>query len=311
MRSIRLGISLILILISLIMTFGILNAEEKNIKQKTIFYKNVFKKNMDYIEISNCLKSFQKYIDEALIILNKELEENKQLYTKIEKHGVFKDKRVFLNKNKDKRIDEYSQYLHDNGIKIGYSEGSIYLYFDPMYIAINFKDVLPDNIIEYYLIESEDIKEGFEEDGALTIPWDYIRKKIVRYEGYFNEISKINCPYIGKLTKEKINLYLNAYIKGLPNSPINYYITEAKSSYEKFLSENKSSIFYEIVKIYYLDLKRNGFKFGIKEEMIEGNQYIGFTILDENNKKVYINNIADKYLKQAKKLLERNKIDAK
>ena len=103
-----------------------------------------------------------------------------------------------------------------------------------------------------------------------------------------------------KLTRERIGMYLRAYMKGLENSPIYEHIDEARGSYERFLSENRSSQFYEVIESYYYDLKRNNFKFGEKEEIIRGNRYIGATIVDENNRQVYVNDIVKEYLEHLK-----------
>jgi len=269
------------------------------IKQETEIYKKNLKKQENIAAVCDQLEKYQTYVDEALSILNKELWKNKQLYKKIEKYGKFDKNKVFLVKNKDVEIDKYAQFLIENGLKIGYSEGAIYLYFDPKYIVSSFKDVLPNNVTEYYAIEAEDVKEGFAKDAGLTIPWDAIRKRIVRYEAYLNKISKVNCLYLTTLTKGKISLYANTYVLGLDNSSIENNIIEAKSSYEKFLSENKASKYYGMIEKYYVDLKRNNFKFRRKEVVKDGYTYVGPSILDKNGKEVYVRELAEKYLKEA------------
>ena len=303
MDSLRLGsfhIFLIMCLGLLLSSSSRAEAEKVDIKKETELYKKSLIDGKDYADISSKLESYQNYIDGALSILNKELEKNKQLYEKIEKYGKFEKNKVILIPNKDKELDEYSQYLKDNGIKIGYSEGSIYLYFDPMYVVRNFNKILPENITEFFRIEADDIQEGFEEDAALTIPWDYLRKKILRYEGYLIRMNNINCPYVMKLTRERIGMYLRAYMIGLENSRIYDYIDEARGSYERFLSENKGSQFYKVIESYYYDLRRNNFKFGEKEEIIGGNRYIGATIVDKNNKQVYVSDVVKEYLENLK-----------
>jgi len=295
-------IRVVIISILLSTPFNFATAKEKintNIKQETQIYKKALKKQGNISGVCAQLEQYQQYIDEALSVLNKEFWENKQLYKKIEEYGKFEKNNVILIKNKDKEIDAYSQYLNENGLKLGYSEGAIYLYFDPTYIVASFKDVLPNTVAEYYAIEAQDIKEGFEDDGGLTIPWDSIRKRIMLHEASLNKISKVNCSYLQKLVKEKISLYANAYMLGLPNSSIEDKIIEAKSSYEKFLSENKTSGYYKMVEKYYTDLKRNNFKFRRKEEVKEGSTYVGPSILDKNGKEVFVSELAEKYLKEA------------
>ncbi len=297
-------IRFIIISILLSTPFNLAATKEKintNIKQETEIYRKTLKKQTNIAGVCEQLEDYQAYIDEALDILNSEFRENKELYTKIELYGKCEKNKVTIIINKDKEINAYFRYLDGNGLKIGCGggDGAIYLYFDPTYIVISFKDVLPNTVTEYYAIEAQDIREGFEEDGGLTISWDSIRTRIVQYEASLNKLSKVNCSYLQKLVKAKISLYANAYMLGLPNSSIEDKIIAAKSSYEKFLRENKTSKYYKMVEHYYADLKRNNFKFRRKEETIDGQTYVRPSILDKKGKEVYVRELAEKYLKEA------------
>jgi len=303
MKLVRVNILIVVSIFCIGISCSVSKAGENDIKKETDRYKKIFIKIKDYYSISNELQSYKNYINNSISVLNDELWNDKQLYKKIEEHGIFENNNVDLTNSKDKAVEKYDRYLKDNGIKIGYSEGAIFLYFDPIYIYLNFKNVLPEEIIEYFKIVAGDISEGFSQDEALMVPWDSIRKKIVRYENYFKKIGNINCPYIINLTKQKIDLYLKAYMIGLANSPIYDHIDEAKSSYDKFLAENKNSIFHKIIHDYYSDLKRNNFKFGKKEYIKGGYNYVGMTIFDKNNEALFINDLAEQYLKKAKSLM--------
>lgn len=286
-----------------IFVFAILSeGTHVDIKNRMKYYNNLFTNNNDYADISNKLEALDRYLQDSITVMQKELDNNKQLQEKIAKYGKFDNNKATFIKGKDKYLDDYIEYLNENGIKIGYSEGNIYLYSDPMYIVAHFKDVLPKNIIEYYVILGKDEKEGFQEDAGLTIPWDLLRSKIIRYENYLNTMRAFDCPYIVKSAKEKIGLYLNAYLKGLDNSRIQDNIQEARISYEKFINENKTSKYYDVIKGYYSELKRNNFKFGQKVEQKGPIKYVGWTILDENKNEIYIDEVADKYLEKANKL---------
>ena len=115
--------------------------------------------------------------------------------------------------------------------------------------------------------------------------------------------SKINdyfCPYLKKEVRKKLKLYFRTYMIGLPNSLIYDEIDEAKGGYEIFLQNNKSSDYYGMIKNYYSDLKRNNFKFWKKEYKENGYPYMGCTIYDKEENKIFINDVVDKYIQQVK-----------
>lgn len=280
--------------------FFLSRADEINIRTETTKYKKIIASTKNYKDISAYLDSYITNLQKILSILNKEFIKDEKLNILVERYGIFKNHKVILQRNKNQLIYKFGNYLDENGIKIGYGEGNIFLYFDPIYVFKELNGVLPKNIIEYFILESIDIDEGFEEDAGLIIPWDMIRRKIIRYDMYLDKISNIDCLYIIKATKEKIYTYLNAYFKGLPNSGIDECIKEAKSSYEKYLEENRNSKYYEIVKKYYHELERNGFKFSYKNYVKNGHAYETAIIVDIHNKEMSINEVADKYLNEIK-----------
>jgi hypothetical protein len=297
------GCILLVILIGLSSYALVVKAEQVDIRSETERYRKEITDKKDYGDICKELKSYGEYIAKTLKILNAQFTGNRRLYKKVEKYGTFKNNRVTLSGIGDREVQEYKTYLDNNGIKLRYSEGNIFLHFDPLHIVKNFRGLLPNEILEYYATEAEDINEGFEEDGALIIPWDGLRKKIIRYEKCFNAIHNKNCPYIIELAKQKIRQYLNAYLAGIDNTRIYDEIEEAKNSYENFLVNDKNSRFYGIIKDYYAVLKRNSFKFGQKEEIKEGRTYVFWTILTKENEEVPIGVLVDRYLKQTDLLL--------
>jgi len=307
MTSLRGNFACILVIISIILLFYSLTikAEQASIRNETERYQKQFKITKDYRDICKGLESYGEYIAKSLAILNAQFEQNRQLYRKIEKYGTFeKNNQVTLSNVREEEVKEYNTYLSDNGIKVGYSEGNIYLFFDPLYVVNNFRDVLPSKILEYYAIEAEDINEGFAEDSALRIPWDVLREKIIRYENYCNAVGNADCPYIIKLTKQKLRQHLNAYMLGLDNSPIyGPRIAEARRSFEKFLINNRDSRLFNIIKDYYSVLAKNDFKFGRKEGAREGRRYVSFTISTDKNEEIPIEVLVDRYVKQADSLL--------
>lgn len=231
-------------------------AAQVNIKEETLKYIKIFSEKKEYKDLCGNLEKYMNYWQKALSVLNEGFREDKELGRKIEEQGIFQNLRVSFSNNADNSIREFAIYLDDNGLGIGYGEGDVFLYFNPIYMCKKFKDSLPEIILEYFKIESEDIKEGYEEDGGLIIPWDQLRIKIIRYDQYLNKLGNINCQYIRNAAEEKVNDYLQVYLYGLNNSPLDEHIDEAMRSYERYLKENSDSKYYELIKNHYLELKR-------------------------------------------------------
>jgi hypothetical protein len=267
-----------------------INAEEVNIIKETEKYKNIFAKEKDYEKLSEHLGAFFGYLENACNLLTRELHENESLSNSIH------------SKNRNNLADEYFRFLEVNGLKLGFEfDDGLYLYPDMIFFRDKLLGALPNIILEYFSIEAEDREEGYETDSALDIPWDVLRKKIIRYENYFKRVCEVDCPYIINNVSENIMMYLRAYLLGLNNSSIDELLYEAKESYERFLVENKESRFKTIIEKYYRDLERNHFEFGYWKEKTEENLReisINPTILDSNNKEVSIYALADKYLNE-------------
>ncbi len=240
-----------------------------NIKQETETYKKYyFKDEIDLHKISDYLEDYQKYVDETIAILTNELINDQKMYEKLLNFPFKKNRELIITKSGDFKLDKYVKGLKENGVRIGTTEGGLYLFFDPLYFVNNFKKVLPDIVIDYYILLNEDIEEGYEDDAGLIVPWDTLRKKIIRYENYLRKYSNIehDCFYTKRLAKKKIDEYLNAYLYGLPNGPPLSDIdkqgllnSEAKKSFEIFIEKNKDSRYHRLVEVFYTKIKNNGF----------------------------------------------------
>ena len=140
------------IVLCLVLFCTIINVEIIDIKKKIENFKQKLITIQDNSEVFIRIELYMDFVEDSLVKLNSELEKNKTL-------------------------NDYENYLIANGIKIGYSEGDIFLYFDPMFAVINFKNILPDIFLKYFSIKAQNIKEGFEEDGALIITLGFFKKK--------------------------------------------------------------------------------------------------------------------------------------
>jgi hypothetical protein len=257
-----------------------------NIEQETETYKEYyFKGEIDLHKISDYLEDYQKYVDETIGILTNELINDRKMYEKLLNFPFKKNRELIITKSGDIELDNYVKYLKENGVRIGTTEGGLYLFFDPLYFVNNFKKALPDIVIEYYIILNEDIEEGYEEDAGLIVPWDTLRGKIIRYENYLRKHSNIedDCFFTKRLAKKKIDEYLYAYLYGLPNGPSLSYNnkegflnSEAKESFENFIEENKDSKYHQIVYVFYSKIKTN--RFHVDEDALridpEMNRYL-------------------------------------
>ena len=227
--------------------------------------------------ICECLEGFQKCFDELSIILRYELSYDEKVYDKF-LHGFPAKENgdlILSKKTGIADIDEYIEFMNKNGLRINRSMDGLFIFSDPKYIVSNFRGILPDVILEYYLALNQDIEEGYESDAGFIIPWDTIRQKIIRYENFLKKVSIIDCYYLQRLAKEKIDLYLRSYLYGLDNSPAlveetNRLEPEAQKSIEKFLKENTNSKYYKIVKLFYEKAKSNKLRFKTPDPEIDG-----------------------------------------
>jgi len=281
-----------------------IKAREADISGELKKYKIIFANEKGEERICQHLNLYMKYWQKTLLLLNKGLEEDKGLYQLIEKKGEFHDNKVSFPINDDPLICDLKRYIDKNGLRIGYKVGNIYLYFDPNYMGKNYKGILPDIIIDYFNIESLDKNEGFEEDAAITVSWECLRRKIIRYDEYLYRIKKLQCTYIISEIKNKLFLYLSSYLRGLPNSRIDDCINDVKRSYEAFLEENKKSIYYSTIKKYYQILKKNDFKFIYENRTLNNRLFDVIKIYDETNRLVPLSDVADRFINEIKLLIE-------
>ena len=134
-------------------------------------------------------------------------------------------------------------------IKILMLEGMPYAAFDWGYFQKRFGKYLSPayNSWLIHLAETEKIID----DALLLITPDELRQHII----FLEHLSEMNHNFVAiKDVKSRLSWYLDLYLNGSDNSPVfdkHGIRSEFRTSYEKFLSENKNSKYYSRVRILY------------------------------------------------------------
>lgn len=197
--------------------------------------------------------------DEKNFITNASFSKNNDLeFSKLQKKYI--EAINNLNEKYYDNIDPNDSYYKNNWVKILGSEGSDYYEINYDYMIKKYGKYLSpaNNIWLKHLSETESIVD----DAALTTDPDSIRKYIILLEQFLKEYP----TFVSKNdVKDRIKGYLNVYLLGMDNSPIfdkwdsKKLNPGFKASYEKFLSENKDSKYYQMVEEIYNKAKSNNF----------------------------------------------------
>ena len=156
---------------------------------------------------------------------------------------------------------EYKTALQKIGLRIDQGEGMYYIEPDNDWLLSEFGNTLPDAWKQYLKQSSHEARNHFAEDGALQVPFEALRKRIIFWERFLKKYS--NFPENDQI-KEQLSGYLYFYLSDLKNTlnfaliPIS--IDSIKESYENFIKENNDSKYYKTVKSHYAILKESGFK---------------------------------------------------
>ncbi len=156
---------------------------------------------------------------------------------------------------------EYKAALQKIGLRIDQGEGMYYVEPDNDWLLSEFGSTLPEVWKQYLKQSSYEAKNHFAEDGALQIPFEALRKRIIFWEKFLEKHP--NFPEKNQI-KEQLSGYLYFYLSDLKNTLdfalISISTDSIKKSYENFIKENSDSKYYEIVKSHYATLKDGGFK---------------------------------------------------
>ena len=165
-----------------------------------------------------------------------------------------------LNEKDYENIDSNDSYYKNNWVKLLNSEGSYYYAINYNYLHQKYGKYLSPayNLWLKHLSETGSIVE----DAGLNISADKLREYII----FLDNFIKQNPNFVLKHdVNNMLNNYLMIYLEGMDNSPIfdkwdsKKLNPEFKASYEKFLSENKDSKYYQMVEELYNKAKSNNF----------------------------------------------------
>lgn len=157
-------------------------------------------------------------------------------------------------------LKELYQY-RKAGLNFGQAEGTWYMQSDPDFLQ-DAAVVTTGDYKEYLKFNADECKQRIAEDGGILIPWDDLRKRIIREDNFAKQHSKL--AEVENNLKGSISWMMNVYLAGIENSSIDDHgvqlTPEVKSSYETFLKENSSSQYYDVVKDVYGIWTKNNFK---------------------------------------------------
>ncbi len=222
------------------------SASIKAVKKKVLNPVQKYYKN--YLEQDEI-----KFLHKAKFSKNNDLEFSK-LQTKFIKATDV------LNEKYAQNIDPDDVYYRNNWVKMLYIEGCYVYAVNYNYLLEKYRKYLSPSYNEWlkFIIKRESVMQ----DGGLTIPPDSLREYILFLEKFVEQ--NPNFVLISN-AKEVLKSYLITYLEGMDNSPIfdrwntGKIKPEFKESYEKFLSENKNSKYYPMVKELYNKAKSNNF----------------------------------------------------
>ena len=158
--------------------------------------------------------------------------------------------------NAELNLRESTEKSHpSNWVKMLMSEGMPYFAPNWKYLQKRFGKYLSSTYNDWLLHLDE--TENIINDAYLLVTPDRLRHNII----FLEHLSETNHNFIAiKDIKSRLSWYLNLYLKGSDNSPVfdKYGIRpKFRTSYEKFLSENKNSKYYPTVKIMYEKVATN------------------------------------------------------
>ncbi|EPG74946.1 SH3 domain protein [Leptospira fainei serovar Hurstbridge str. BUT 6] len=189
--------------------------------------------------------------------------------------NAFRSFTFFLNMQKEEinpKLNEklqldYGQYntklvneLKYSGLTVEYCEGesSLVEYYD--YYA----GILSKYSFEFkeYLLLLSKVGDPYTCDGGIGISWEEMRKRISLIEKFIKNHETIPDR---KRAEEFRRAYMNDYANGLDNTPVCDFrnqtlLPEVRSSFKKFLTDNKSSFYFPFMEKLYSMYEKNNFK---------------------------------------------------
>ncbi len=274
MCIIRKIVSNLILLVTLILPFGSppsLANDNQDIFASYDFQSTItdymarLRENNDVCLQSIYVEKYMSEMDNTASQLNSRPEVNTLLINKLESLDLNFDNEIILPTG-NAQLDKYTSYLQSHGFKFKNIEGGYFIAYNRQHFVDNFRDALTPLVLDYYTVYANDKNKGYENDAALDVEWDVLRQKILRYEEYANKYKDVECgKYYLTAAENMAGIYLNTYLYGMDNTDIYNYETGTlleglKVSYERFIKENKSSKYYDIIHDKYNGYLKNNFR---------------------------------------------------
>ncbi|MGE0201132.1 MAG: hypothetical protein AB7P76_09205 [Candidatus Melainabacteria bacterium] len=164
----------------------------------------------------------------------------------------------------DKTMAEARAEYEPQGLAVETSEGMAYVIANPAWLRKQLQGAITPAWDQYLALRAHDAKAQFAEDGAIAVPWEELRTRYLAWEGFLKTYPAFPMADEARDTKKA---YLMHYLVGMNNTPIDDWEThklraEVKTSYEKFIANNKQSAAYPLVRDFYQLLKDSRFTVG-------------------------------------------------
>ncbi len=145
------------------------------------------------------------------------------------------------------------------GFKVEHAgEGTFEARADTHYLAKTFASHVSPTIKAYFTFVKA--STGFIQDGGLMVSYDELRQSIILGDTIMQKYPESSIAF---MMQKPLNRMVYFYLLGVDNTPIygakRMLLPEVKTSYNKFLKENKQSTFYPLVKYSYDLLQKNNF----------------------------------------------------
>ena len=165
-----------------------------------------------------------------------------------------------LNEKYADNIDIDDLYYQNSWVKLSCVEGIYFYSVNSEYLIQKYGQYLSPAYNDWLKFTLK--RENVMQDVGLIIPPDTLREYIISLEKFVEQYPEF---VLILEVKDILDNYLMTYLEGIDNSPIfdkwntRKMLPEFKASYEKFLTENKDSKYYSMVKELYNKSKANNF----------------------------------------------------
>ena len=148
-----------------------------------------------------------------------------------------------------------------------WGEGDWYLKEDPDFL-LSVSSNLKGEYQEFTRFMGEESKQRLAQDAALTVSWDELRQRIIRWENFAKNHPDL--PETERIIKPQLRRMMQWYLIGIDNTRAYDYDdtyggtakinAELLKSYENFIRENTDSSYFPLIQGVYDILKKYDFK---------------------------------------------------